>query len=307
MKNNNMQFDIEKFSPKESQLETLVAVTKNITATDLEDKDQLDKVKENRKALSQARINITKTGKELRQGAIDFQKAVLGREKELLGIITPEEDRLKAIEKEAKDLALKKERMVALPERKNRLNSIDDGFEVTDECLLSLDDTQFENYYNQRVADKNQADLDKIEKEKAKLKRQEDDKKLLEQEEERKKEQQLNSRISRLTALGFVKVEGEITNFIFDKYPEKKVGVTLNVIKEQTEEQFTRFVVDVEQFIEKKKEEERQAEVEKQRLADEKYQNWLSENGYEAGTREFVIQGNGDEVLLYKLVSVYKK
>ena len=110
--------DIERFDPTKEVLQQLVLKTQSITATDLKDKAQLEVVKQNRIELKKARVQIEKTGKAMRDDANAYSKAVIAKEKELIGIISPEEDRLKAIESEAEELAIREERMKKLPERK---------------------------------------------------------------------------------------------------------------------------------------------------------------------------------------------
>lgn len=163
-----MENNIEQFNPTIAELTALVEATKNISATDLKDKKQLEIVKASRKSLSEARINIAKKGKELRQGAIDFQKAVIEKEKELIAIISPEEDRLKEIEAEAKEIKQREERLAVLPQWKEKLAGIGDKETITDEALLAMDYDQFITYFNQRVADKNESDRKAIEDEKKK-------------------------------------------------------------------------------------------------------------------------------------------
>lgn len=51
-----------------------------------------------RMALARRRIEVTKEGKEVRDDAVKFQKAVIELEKELIGLIEPEEKRLDAIQ-----------------------------------------------------------------------------------------------------------------------------------------------------------------------------------------------------------------
>jgi len=155
--------EIEKFDPTEAELRAIVAVTEKITADDLEDPKQLAVVRENRIALKNARVRIEKTGKALRDDALKFQRAVIAKEKELVAIIEPEEDRLRAIEQAAKDLAERKKRVAILPERHARLASIGDSVTVTDDQLLDMDGPAFEGYFNQRQAAKIEADRIELE------------------------------------------------------------------------------------------------------------------------------------------------
>lgn len=156
--------NIEKFDPTKAELNLMIEKTSKITATDLKDKKQLEVVKENRIQLKNARVKITKIGKELREEAIAFQKAVIAKEKELIGIIEPEEERLSAIEEEAKTIAIKEARMALLPERKEKLSLI--NIQKTDDELLSMDDIQFSTFYNECVAEKQRIEQEKLEAEK---------------------------------------------------------------------------------------------------------------------------------------------
>lgn len=166
-----MDESIIKFDPTTAELKNMVASTKDITAVDLKDKDQLAIVRKNRIALKTARVQISRVGKELRQEAVDFQGKVIAKEKELIAIIEPEEDRLEAIEKEAENLKIREDRLEKLPARKERLIAIHPGIEpaTTDEELLEMDSNQFESYFNSYVAKHNE-DLRKLEREEQALK-----------------------------------------------------------------------------------------------------------------------------------------
>lgn len=160
----NETLDINKFEPAVAELNALVLQTKDITATDLTDKSQLEVVKRNRIELKNARVRITKTGKELRDGANKFASAVIAKEKELIAIISPEEERLSDIEEQAKQLEIIEGRKKQLPYRTEKLNSINDSIEITEEELLTMDDAKFDGYYNQRMSNKNEVDRVALEK-----------------------------------------------------------------------------------------------------------------------------------------------
>lgn len=166
--------ELEKFDPTVAELTAMVNATKDLTATDLKDRKQLEVVRENRIAFKNARVRITKIGKDLRAEALAFQKAVIAKENELIGIIEPEETRLEAIEEEAKQLYIREERLKLLPTRKERLLAIDGVNEwATDEELLAKNSEEYEAYFNECVAHNNEmirlADQKKKEEEEAKL------------------------------------------------------------------------------------------------------------------------------------------
>jgi len=139
---------IDTFDPENptTKLLAMVAKTSGITATDLNDKAQMALVKENRIELKKTRVMIEKFGKSLRDEATKFNRLVSGKEKELIAIIAPEEDRLQAIEDIAAENAIREERTEKLPMRKERLANIGDNEIVTEEELLTMDANKSEGY-----------------------------------------------------------------------------------------------------------------------------------------------------------------
>lgn len=160
------------FDPTVDQLNKMIAVTSAITAEDLSDDKQIALVKSNRISLRDARITIEKRGKELRADALKYQKDVIAKEKELLAIITPEEDRLKAIEDEAKLIKERAARVALLPMRREQLAAIGamplDEFPFEND-LLDMDNDQFISYLNVRKAEKLDRDMAEVNAEKARL------------------------------------------------------------------------------------------------------------------------------------------
>jgi len=160
--------ELVKFDPSIEQLQAIVAATSQITAIDLSDDKQLAIVHENRISLRDARVKIEKSGKEYRAEALSFQKAVIAREKELIAIIEPEEQRLKTLEEEANKVKERVAREALLPMRKEMLAKI--GIESTDDDkILDLDNDEFVAMLNDLTAKKNEADRLALEAEKAKL------------------------------------------------------------------------------------------------------------------------------------------
>ena len=155
---------IEKFDPKIAELTALVESTKEITATDFEDKKAMYDVKTTRISLRNARTSIEKAGKAARDDANKYAKAVIAYENKLIAIIEPEEKRLKQIEEEAEKLQKLKAHALLLPIRKARLELIGDGIEVEDEVLNTYDLNAFEAYFNIRVSEKNRRDMEENER-----------------------------------------------------------------------------------------------------------------------------------------------
>lgn len=153
--------DLITFDPTIDQLNKMIAVTSAITAEDLSDDKQIAIVKENRLNLRDARIAIEKKGKDLRADALKYQKDVIAKEKELLSIIGPEEDRLKSLEAEAEKIKVRAARQALLPMRKEQLAFLNETPPI-DEFLLDLDNDEFITYLNGRKADKLDRDMAEI-------------------------------------------------------------------------------------------------------------------------------------------------
>lgn len=185
--------DLNQFDPTVAELNALVAKSSTIVKIDLNDKAQLTMVKENRIALRDARIAIEKKGKELRDDANKFAKAVISKEKELIAIVEPEEDRLKLIEEEAKKTKEREDRLEFLPQRKEQLAKIDDGIVIDDFELLEMDSDKFQGYLNKRISDKNEKVRLDLERREGEVKRAEDQKKrdaeIAEREEQARKDE----------------------------------------------------------------------------------------------------------------------
>jgi hypothetical protein len=65
-----------------------------LTIKGLDDKDGFDQVHKARMDVKTRRVAVTKKGKELREDAVAFQKAVLSEEKRIIGMLEPIEDHL---------------------------------------------------------------------------------------------------------------------------------------------------------------------------------------------------------------------
>lgn len=152
------QLDIEKFNPTVAEIQRIVEEGKKLTITDFSDRMQVKLVRDQRIQLRDVRIDITKQGKAFRQKAVDFQKQVILREKELILLVTPEEGRLTAIEEQADAFVEREKRKELLPKRLERLAALKDGVEISEEDILNMESSDFEGYCNKRLADKNEKD-----------------------------------------------------------------------------------------------------------------------------------------------------
>lgn len=254
--------NIEQFNPTVAELNKMVVMAKTIT------KDMgLEVVKDNKTILQKTRTAITEKGKELREEALAFQRGVISKEKELLEILAPEEERLKGIIEEFKAEDLKKERLTILPERKEKLLAIDGSIWATDEQLLEMDGMAFGIFYNNCVAQVYEKAQAKLREEQAKL---DEEKNKLAREQELKDAEEKG----RLQA-----IENEKNRLAREEQAKK-----------QEEDRIAKEKVDNEK-----------------KLADSvKYQAFLKKCGVD-GTNNFEIKDNGKEVMVYKLVDTYTK
>jgi len=191
-----MPLNIESFNPTIAELNKIAAEVAAIGAD-----RPLKEIKAARLKLRDVRIGITKKGKEMRDEANQFSKAVIAKEKELVAILEPQEARLQGIEDEAAVALEHERRKVDLPRRRGLLVDIANP---TDDELLAMDDTQFAEWRNQQIETKNRlaqealdADRRKLEAEKAELKRQQD---LKDAEDRGRKEAAEKAERDRITA-----------------------------------------------------------------------------------------------------------
>ncbi len=179
--------NIENFNPAIAELLAMAEESKQVTITDFEDPKQVEAVRQQRIKLKNVRVQIEKKGKELRDDAVKFQKAVIAKENELVSIIEPEEERLKVLEDEAKTYALRQERARKLPERQKRLSDAGVGQNMTDDQINDMDDVTFENrltvLVNEKLAADNAAKQAELDARQAEIDRKE---RLLQEQEDAK-------------------------------------------------------------------------------------------------------------------------
>ncbi len=291
---------LEKFDPTTAQLQELVAETAGLTAVDLKDKTQLEKVRASRIVLKKTRVQIEKHGKALRDDANKFSAAVIKKEKELIGIISPEEDRLQAIEDEAEQQAIIDERREKLPARKDRLVALEDGIEISDEELLLMDSVQFESYYNARVADKNEqvrlkAEADQRAKDEAtRLENEAKEKELKEREEAAARVEAQNAAEStRLAAEAEAREREERAR---QEERERSEQAERDRIAKEAEE--------------KAAAEKAEAEATAKRERAERYRNWRAQFGWTEETKDDFyekVEGEGKDqvVVLFKKLDTF--
>lgn len=262
------ELNIEKFSPTKAELTKMAETAATITLPDPLDKEQVEVVKQARLGLRSARTAITKMGKDLREDAVKFQKAVIVKEKEMLAIIEPQEERLERLEQDAEHMREREDRREFLPRRKERLTAIGDGIEITEDELLDMDGSAFEGYINMRHSNKLAADKAKLAADQAKLDadkaKLEHDKELAAAEERGRKE-------------AAEKLEREA--------------------KEKAEREAR----------EKEETDRKEAAEKEKRERDESYQAFLKKYGYEPDEDKFWTVQHGNEVRLYKHLATFNQ
>lgn len=276
---------IEKFEPTESQLRELAKSSEDALSLDLNDETQLDLFKSRKKDLQQARLDVTRTGKSLREDALKFQKDVIAKEKSYLAIITPLEDKLKEKYDAWKDEQVREERRAELPERRKMLDEIGDGVEVSDDELLGLDHDAFVSYMNERKS----AYFDKLQAEQR------------EREAAARREQEIKEAEERAAAAA-------------KEAAERAAQEALDAEKRRAEEA-ERKLAEEEARKEReaaeaarRAEEEKAAEEEraKNEAQDVRYQSWLEQYGVTDSPRQFLIKKNDDKThSLYKLIDTF--
>lgn len=170
---NMQELSIEKFDPTVEYVSSVVEGARKVVVTDINDKSQIELVHEHRIALRDLRVAINKKGKELREDALKFQKAVIAKEKDLIAIIEPEEARLKDVEDQVKIKKIRQERLAVLPERKAKLAEIEPEGTHDDEALLAMDTSEFQGYVNQKLEARNRAKQDELDRKERELKERE--------------------------------------------------------------------------------------------------------------------------------------
>lgn len=281
-----MEMNLEKFDPTVAELTKVAEESRAIVVTDFDDPKQIEAVHAKRIELKKTRVSIEKRGKELREDAIKFSKAVIAKEKELIAIIEPEEMRLDRLEDASKQNAIEKERLRKWPERKERLSELGYKAGVNDDTTLRImDDVQFESFIN-NVKAKIEAERLAVQRteqlaREADLKRREDE--LEAKERAAKAEEEAKARAER------EKMEAEAR--------EKRRVEELEAARLEGE-RLERERVKLQEETEKAE----RAKAEKAR----KFKAWLALNGCDDATRaDFSIQYEGGKAVLYKRIGVY--
>lgn len=283
--------DIERFDPTTQELNLMVKESALIT----EKTDPLV-IRDTRLKLKNARIAITKKGKELREEALAFQRAVITKEKELIGIIEPEEERLAGIEELAKKRKEREDRIHLLPMRKEQIEKSGIVFDITDEELLDMDTPIFQSWLNEKISEKNEADRLALEAREREIKEAEE--RIAREKEMKKREEQAREEEKRLAEERIKQAEADA---------ERRVKEAEERAKREAEAKEKARLMEIEaEKMRKAEEAKKEAEEKAKREADERYRKWLADNGATpdvTGWMAIKDPYGANQMVLYKEVS----
>jgi hypothetical protein len=94
---------LERFEVKPEELQAIVKQYSELVVTGVNDKSGRKAVSEARKHLKRLRTGIDNNSKEFRENFNKVSKAIIGKAKELVSIVSPEEERLERIEKDIEE------------------------------------------------------------------------------------------------------------------------------------------------------------------------------------------------------------
>lgn len=326
------QLSVNVFVPIVAELQALAKEAQDVDVTDEK------AVREVRLKLKNKRVEVTKRCKEFRDDANAFAKAVIAKEKELVAIIEPEEERFKEIEAAAKLEKEREERRALLPNRLERLAEIKDGVEITEAELLDMDGSTFEGYFNKRLADKNAADRAEIERKEAEIREKEEaqkreeeakereekarqeEKEKQEREEKEELQRRTTSRVNHLRNFGLVFVDSTETYQMAEdqRFVEEQFMIDKTELETMSEDEWSKLFATLQEDFNRrlkaaKDEEEAAIEAEKvaKRERADKYKQFRAELGYTEETAvdfyEKVVTENGvdTKVVLFKKVGEF--
>jgi hypothetical protein len=301
MKYMDNNLSIAELVPAKEQLELIVSESKKTDITNL------DQTHTMRIKLRDARISITRTGKSLRENALKFQKDVIAKEKELIEIITPEEERLEKAEDEMKLKAEMEKRRDELPSRLEALASIGDELPIDESEILTLDDNQFNEYRLARIDAKLKKDRDDHD---AKIRADEEAARLQREKEDAERRAKLEAEEAKLAAERAA-IEAEKIRIAAEEKARKDA-------EEEKERELQR--KEREAQLEKERI-EREAQAEKDRLAKEaedkarkekemqesaKFKEYLASIGYDDATDMIETTATG-RMIIWRRIGDYKK
>lgn len=273
------------FNPTIAEATKIAKQYQGLTIKSVDDKEGYNLVYTGQQELKKLRVAITKYGKEQRQEALAYQKEVIRQEKELLGVITPIEDSLKAERERIDEIKKREERKEFLPVRKKMLTEVE--AEVNDDELLGMDDKQFMVFFGKKQAEFTA--------------RKEEEKREKEREEQRNRELEE----AKKQAVEQAKREVEERARREKKEAERRAKEELERVEREKQAEIDRLKQEKE---EKERQEkmlvERKRQEEEEMAKNKRMKQWLEENGVtEENKSDHKVERQGNQLVLYKKVS----
>lgn len=176
----NITKGLSAFNERKASLETLAQSAAEITINGIEDKEGYKNADAKRKELKQARVSITKEGKEMRSILTQVGKNIIEKENELTSIISGEEQRL-ADEQDKIDAEKERIKQEEIKRQEQILTDrikvlADYGFQIDFGEIKAMDDETFTQYAEAaktrfEKAESDRKEAERLEAEKAETER----------------------------------------------------------------------------------------------------------------------------------------
>lgn len=259
---------------RKESLITLASKYKGLKIEGVHDREGLKRVTEARKILKGERVQIQKDAEELREGAVKFQKAVIAKEKELIGLISPTEKELlqeeERIENLKEQLRIEEERREneRIQNRISRLAKFNYAIDLYDVTVMPED--QFnELLTNVEIQFKEELARQAAEREREEAAKREEEERLKREREElakqRAEQEAREHELQRQEQERQAKIKAEQERF---RKEEEERQAKIRAEREAFEAEKREFEAKVRKEREAKEAEERAA-AEKKRLEDE--------------------------------------
>lgn len=168
----NITTGLQVFEKRKAELIQLAEEASGIKATSYDDKAPLKLATEHRKKLKNARVEIEKEGKSMRDPLTGVNREISAKEKELVDIIAPTEKELKSVEDwyDAEKKRIDQEAQDKENERiQNRVSRLAEfGYEIDIEMIKGLSDEGFEKIAVRAKKEYEKEQADKLEQERIK-------------------------------------------------------------------------------------------------------------------------------------------
>jgi hypothetical protein len=177
------------FEERKAKIIELAESATDLTLDDWKDSKTLKVISAKRKELKAERVAITKEGKSMRDLIAPVTKMILEKEKELVSILEPEEERLEGYEKWAAEEA-EKERQAEIERENARIQKrIDElaeyGYQIDYADIKAMSDETFAKYLDAAKTQFEKEQAEKAEQERLRIEQEERERKEREAEQER--------------------------------------------------------------------------------------------------------------------------